>query len=619
MLEFDEIVDIQEVEEDLCYDIKLLEADVYLEEPNFISDGIVVHNCGMAKTYVERKKGKEAYTLHPLIEPILDKTYGVMVYQEQIMQILHVVGEIPLKDCETVRKAISKKKIESIAKYKDMFIDNGQKNLGFTREKMEEFFDQVLAFSEYGFNKSHAVAYTYISMWLIYLKAHYPHEFYTSMLTCETLADKIKDYKMEARVHGVDMHHLDINRSKENFTLEGETIFFGFSNVKGIGEAPAKRIVENQPYTSFEDFLIRCGTDASLLKPVIGLRCFRDRDPITLWKFSEHFKDCLKKCEAKRKRYHESVVRYEEHFREIAPGEKVSLNDLQGDMPFDDPYWKNKYDKEEFLESSKEVECGPDEGEARIVMEDVPTGDDSVLVERERTTNFKKIRVVKQYNRWKELRQLWKRRQRTLGSGNDTAPIILPRLVDFNPDEYSIPNELLKEFRNPVACEEKYYGFAWIHELERSPDYRGNLTFDALRNDINQAIAPVEMQIKSVKRVPSRKGTMYTQVMAEDVTGQQNKINVWEEDWARWEQEFKVGNLLRVRLQPPSGGFNSFTLENNSNSRAGRYRPQKRYPDKDTDPRVVVMRVGQKEEEKFLTDEEALEQFDACTMDKAND
>jgi hypothetical protein len=95
------------------------------------------------------------------------------------------------------------------------------------------------------------------------------------------------------------------------------------------------------------------------------------------------------------------------------------------------------------------------------------------------------------------------------------------------------------------------------------------------------------------------------------VTGQENKINIWAEDWGRWAEEFKVGNLLRVRLQPPSGGFNTFTLESNQ---LGKYRGSKKYRDKDDDPRVFVMQFGKKEEEKFLSDEEALLQFSACKM-----
>lgn len=567
---------------------------------------------GMTKRYVDRKKGLESFDMHPLMQPILEKTYGIMVYQEQIMQILHVVGNIPLKDCEAVRKAISKKKIENFIKYKQMFIQNGMKNLGVAEAEVEELWNQVEAFSEYGFNLSHACAYTYISMWLIYLKCHYPHEFYASMLTCEKLSEKIKDYKMEARVHGVEMCRLDINKSKENFTLQGDQIHFGFSKVKGIGDGPAKRIVSGQPYKNFEDFLYRCGTDASMLKPIIGLRCFKDRDPITLWKFAEHFKEAQKKGEAKKKRFVVSLARYEEQFKALCPDEKMSLEDFAGENPFEtDPYWKNKYDKDEFIEKWKEVEAEEGEGEPRIVMEDVPTDDDAVVIEREALKYYKKIRVVKEFNRFKELKTLWNKRKRTLAKGQ--MPLsALPKLVDFCGDDHRIANDLLKELRDPVVCEEKFYGFPWIHELERSPDYQGNLTFDALRNDINQAVAPVEMRIKSFKRLPSRKGNMYTQVIAEDVTGQVNKINVWDDDWARWEQEFQVGNLLRVRLQPPSGGFPTFTLE--SNQIKGRYWA-KRYPDKEMDFRVVVMQFGKTEQEMFLTDDEVLDQFGDCSMD----
>jgi DNA polymerase-3 subunit alpha len=92
-------------------------------------------------------------------------------------------------------------------------------------------------------------------MWLLCLKAHWAEEFYASILSCETLTDKIKEYKMEAKLHNVHMERLNINKSNVSFDLQGDKIYYGFSNIKGIGEEPAKRIVENQPYSSFEDFL----------------------------------------------------------------------------------------------------------------------------------------------------------------------------------------------------------------------------------------------------------------------------------------------------------------------------------------------------------------------------
>jgi DNA polymerase III alpha subunit len=568
----------------------------------------------MHERYVERKRGREKYDIHPLIRPILDKTYGIICYQEQIMRILNVVGEIPLTDCEIVRKAISKKKLESFIKYKEMFLLNGKKNLGYSDEEINNFYGQIEAFAEYGFNLSHACAYTYISMYLLYLKSHYPHEFYASVLSCESLSEKIKEYKMEAKLHGVEMHRLDINKSGINFELQGDVIYYGFSNVKGLGEGPAKRIVENQPYKSFEDFLLKFGTDASVLKPIIGLRCFRDRDPVTLWKFAGHFKDSYKKIEDKKKRFMSSMEKYEIEFREMLPNETRKLSDLEGDNPFDLGDWKSLYDIDEKIEGTKEVKCAEGEGEAKWVFEDISVGEedqDEVYIERETLKYFKKVKYSKIYNRWKELRKLWQKRKKSIDNYIKRANDSLPKLSEFNPDDYEIDDALLKLFRDPVLCEEEYYGFSWVHELECSPDYRG-MTFDILKSNLDGSPGPVEIKIKNVACVKSKKGNEYHQIVAEDVTGNENKINIWADDWERWEKEFKKGNLLRVRLQPPSGGFATYLLESNQ---VGKWRGQLRYRDKDDDPRVCSMRPGKKEDEKFLTDDEALEQFSNCIME----
>lgn len=107
---------------------------------------------GMDKTYAKRKKGEEEYEIHPVLKPILDKTYGVLVFQESVMQVLHVVGKIPLKDCEAIRKAISKKKIDKFIKYKEIFIKNGQEVLGQSEEELIKLWSYIEKFSEYGFN-----------------------------------------------------------------------------------------------------------------------------------------------------------------------------------------------------------------------------------------------------------------------------------------------------------------------------------------------------------------------------------------------------------------------------------------------------------------------------------
>ena len=609
------IISIEEVSEDECFDIMLLEDDVYLGEPNFIADGIVVHNCGMTARYVDRKRGKEKYSLHPLVKPILEKTYGVMTYQEQIMQILNVVGEIPLRDCEIVRKAISKKKIENFIKYKEMFIINGQKNLGCNSNDINDLWNQVEAFSEYGFNKSHAVAYTYISAWLLYLKSHYPHEFYASVLSCETLSEKIKEYKMEARIHSVETERIDVNKSQVTFDLIGDTIYYGLSNIKGVGEAPAKRIVAGQPYRSFEDFLTRFGTDASVLKPVIGLRCFKDKDPITLWKFAEHFKSCAKKIEDKKKRYAISMEKLEQEFKELLPDETRCLADLECGVenPFDIGNWRELYDKDEQIEVEKEKICHKDDigAKERIVVQKIETDEDGLHIQREVTKYYRKQKSKKTWNLWKDLRKIWQRRNTSIQRYKNIENENLPKLLEFDHTQYNISDELLKEFRDQVGCEQKYYGFPWIHELERSPDFTGNKTFNDLKNSGSES-GPVEMLIKKTQKAESKKGNEYYKVSAEDVTGHENKINVWSEDWQRWSEEFTVGNLLRVRLQPPSGGFPTFLMESNQK---GKYRGIKRYEHKIDDIRVCVMQKGKIEEDCILSDEEALDQFSNCTME----
>lgn len=454
-------------------------------------------------------------------------------------------------------------------------------------------------------SNSHAVAYNYLSMYSLYLKSHYPEEFYASILSCEKLTDKIKEYKMEATLHKIEVCRLDINKSKENFDLQGNQIYYGFSNVKGIGIEPAKRIVENQPYGSFEDFLKRFGTDASVLKPLLGLRCFEEKDPVTLWKFSEYFKDCQQKNAGKEKRKNESLEKYEAEFKVLIPEETRKLSDFEGENPFDSEKYKLLYDIEEHKEVDKEVECEETEGVARWVIETKKL--DGMEIEQECLKYFKKIKVKKKWNRWRTLKMLWNKRKKLFEKQLEED--FLPSLADFNANQWPISQELAKDFSDPVACEERFYGFAWIHDLERSPDYTGNLTFENLKNSMDH-VGTVEIKIVKVAEIKSRKGTTYHQITAEDATGQENKINIWEEDWGWYSKDFVPGNLFRVKLQPPSGGFNTFTLENNH---SGFIRSNKKFKTKDDDYRVYPLRQEEKKE-RFLTDEEVLAQFEDCVL-----
>lgn len=575
----------------------------------------------MQERYIQRKKGQEEYQLHPLVKPILEKTYGVLTYQEQIMRILNIVGEIPLKDCEAVRKAISKKKEEAFKKYEEMFIRNGVKNLNVSVEEATSLWNQIKAFAEYGFNLSHAMAYTYISGRLLYLKAHYPHEFYAAVLSCEKTSDKIKEYKVEAKAHGVELARVDINKSKMTFELVGDQIYFGLSNIKGIGTAPATRIVENQPYTSFEDFLYRYGTDANVLKPLIGLRCFKDADPIVLWKFVEYYRDKTKKHEDKIKRYAKSLKKYDEDFYALCPNENISLRELAGTQPFDSEYWKNKYDVNEEIQVKKEMPCTSEDPGAYTKIELEYHEENDVTIEQEVVRYYREGTVTRIRNRWKELRKLWNRRQKAIDKNENIGPQVFPKLVDFDPSTWPIQKTLLEELRDPVGCENKYYGFAWIHDLEKSPDYHAEYTFENLRQHPD-FICPVEVKIHSVTKTPSKAKkpdgtpkTIYYKMKVEDSMSEMNTVNIWEDDFERWGGILQSGNLVRLRLQAPEGGYSTYTLESNRGSKPW----IKRYPDKENDFRVYLMKPPVVEIEKYQTEDETFAQLEEYATGSDNE
>lgn len=299
----------------------------------------------MDERFIERKRGRESYTLHPVLQPILGNTYGVLVYQEQIMKILRAVGLIPDIHCEIVRKAISKKKVKIFARYKEMFIKNGQAILGWTFEQVNDLWNQIEAFAEYGFNKAHSVAYAYISSRLLWLKAHYPLEFFTAILSCEKDHDKIKEYKHEAESMGIKLERIKINQSKVRFDIDGDTIYMGFANIKGIGDEVAERIVQYQPYKNFEDFLDRFGTDAKVLKPLIALRTFDDAEPLKLYEYYEYYKQEVKKKEERNKRNLATLQKYREEFLYLVPEqskEKITNDYLDELVKLPEEEWKDK-------------------------------------------------------------------------------------------------------------------------------------------------------------------------------------------------------------------------------------------------------------------------------------
>jgi DNA polymerase-3 subunit alpha len=219
-------------------------------------------DSGMAEEYIKRKHGKEKIKyLHPLSEPILKDTYGVIVYQEQVMQIAQVLGGYSMGDADILRRAMGKKDPEEMAAQRERFVEGAQRKK-IDAQRATEIFDQMETFARYGFNKSHSAAYALVSYQTAYLKTHYPVEFMAGLMTSE-MGDTDKVIKNLAECRGKEIEVLapDINESRAHFTPVGDKIRFGLAAVKNVGEKAVEVILESRgkegPFDSLFDFCRR--------------------------------------------------------------------------------------------------------------------------------------------------------------------------------------------------------------------------------------------------------------------------------------------------------------------------------------------------------------------------
>ena len=217
---------------------------------------------GMIDDFIKRKKGKTAvkYDL-PQLKEILDETYGVILYQEQVMRIANKLADFSLGQADILRKAMGKKNSEAMAKQKENFV-KGAIAKGIPEKKAAKIFDLMELFAEYGFNKSHSAAYAYVSFQTAYLKAHYPVEFMAATLSADMSdTDKIVKSINECRKMKIEMLPPDINLSGREFKVIGNSIRFGLEAVKGVGGAAIESIVEVRaeggPFKSISDFIER--------------------------------------------------------------------------------------------------------------------------------------------------------------------------------------------------------------------------------------------------------------------------------------------------------------------------------------------------------------------------
>ncbi|GAB4279747.1 MAG: DNA polymerase III subunit alpha [Candidatus Rifleibacteriota bacterium] len=220
---------------------------------------------GMVDDFVERKHGrKEMAYPHPDLEPVLKDTYGVFLYQEQVMQTANILANFSMAQADALRKAMGKKIVEVMEKMGGLFV-KGAVERGIDGQLAQDIFNLMAGFAEYGFNKSHSAAYALITFRTAYLKAHYPVEFMAAVLSSElNNTDKIAEYVDECRTMGIEILPPDVNISSGLFTVEGKNIRYGLSAIKGVGASAVESIIEvrneSGPFKSFCDFTYRVDT-----------------------------------------------------------------------------------------------------------------------------------------------------------------------------------------------------------------------------------------------------------------------------------------------------------------------------------------------------------------------
>ncbi len=502
---------------------------------------------GMDQEYVLRKNGLKKFDMPDIVKNIVGVTYGILIYQEQVMQIFNVVGKIPLRDCYQVIKAISKKKVSAFQKYQEKFIENGQITLGKSKKEVEEYFELLKSFSAYGFNRSHAVSYSVLSARQLYLKSHYPIEFYCSSLICKDADEKKREYITEAINHGIEVCGLDINKSKETFSILDNKIYIGFSNIKGVGEDKAKRIVELQPYTNFEDFLERYGTEANVAKALIGLRVFQDADPVTLYKYWIAYAEYKKSVKDKEKRFLVNEESCFEKLKEFVPnGMKTALNGLSKLTPAIFQTAMEHMEKKEF------------ENKVEIMH---------------------------------EVKKLHKKYMTSFLRFNTTiAQLVAPKIGSFDSDKIVIDDPKMEpNLHSKESADVAFYGFIWENKVRSLSKYKKDRNFDTMRSkNLNDPLEyySVMGMITEVIKKKTAKGISYAQVCLMDDNFEIGRVTFWQDDFERFEQELKVGYCISIQAIPAPNGIPGFNF----------YGPPKHkrhlLPKKNLDYRLVSLEDG---------------------------
>ena len=230
--------------------------------------------------YIRARFGKPHY-LHPVLEPVLRETYGVMVYQEQILQIAHRVAGLSLGEADILRRAVGKKDLGLLVQMQDKFLE-GAINNGISRACAQEIWDLILKFANYGFNKNHAAPYALVAYWTAYLKAQYPAAFMAALLSSvRGIQGKVGIYLDEVKRLGIGIKGPSVNHSLVEFSVEttgdSTAIRYGLGGIKNVGEAVAAEIVKERQFRgrfeSLESFVFRMGRNVTKKALESLIRC----------------------------------------------------------------------------------------------------------------------------------------------------------------------------------------------------------------------------------------------------------------------------------------------------------------------------------------------------------
>jgi DNA polymerase-3 subunit alpha len=240
--------------------LKELECDSF----HTLIDAIALYRPGpreMIPEYIKNKKNpKNIKYLVKELEPILKSTYGIIIYQEQVLEILREIGGYSYSEADIIRRAMSKKKENIILENKDRFI-NGVINKGYTAKIGEELYNLIIKFSSYGFNKSHSVVYSVLAFQMAYLKINYTIFYMRNLLNMNKSSEMIKEYIDEAKLLGIEFENIDINKSSHEFIINNKKLVLPFTIIKSIAGVVSDEIVNersNGSFKSFYDFMIRC-------------------------------------------------------------------------------------------------------------------------------------------------------------------------------------------------------------------------------------------------------------------------------------------------------------------------------------------------------------------------